>query len=74
MHINFIKQEREEIHMDRLEPLICRRVAYIMADEPDAVYYGTVERDSTGRPYIQDDNEEQVVVYDTGILLRVKEA
>jgi hypothetical protein len=60
--------------MDRLEHFICRRVAYIMADEPDAVYYGTVERDSTGRPYIQDENEEQVVVYDTGILLQVNEA
>ena len=58
--------------MDRLENLICRRVSYIMADEPETVYTGTVERDSTGRPYIQDD-EPGVVVYDTGALKEVNE-
>lgn len=60
--------------MDRLEPLICRRVAYVMTDEPETVYHGTVERDSNGQPYIQDEDEEAVIVYDTGILLQVKEA
>lgn len=59
--------------MNRLEPLICRHVSYVMVDEPETVYYGTVERDSFGRPYIQDENERQVVVYDTGILLTVAE-
>lgn len=59
--------------MDRLTNLMHRRVAYIMTDEPEKTYTGTVERDSSGRPYIQDENEVQVVVYDTGALQTVKE-
>ncbi len=58
---------------DRLEPLICRRVSYVMADEPETVYYGTVERDGFGRPYIQDETDAGVAVYDTGTLLTVTE-
>lgn len=59
--------------MDRLTDLMHRRVAYIMTDEPEKTYTGTVERDSYGRPYIQDETESTVVVYDTGILQTVKE-
>lgn len=59
--------------MDRLEELICRRVEYVMTDEPENVYIGTVERDSNGRPYIQDETDAGAIVYDTGVLLTVKE-
>lgn len=59
--------------MDRLEQLMCRRVAYVMTDEPYTTYKGTVERDSNGRPYIQDENEAGVIIYDTGALKTVKE-
>ena len=59
--------------MDRLTDLMHRRVAYTMTDEPGHTYTGTVERDSYGRPYIQDETESAVVVYDTGILQTVKE-
>lgn len=58
---------------DRLEPLICRRVSYVMADEPETAYTGTVERDSNGRPYIQDETDAGAIVYDTGALLTVTE-
>lgn len=58
---------------DRLEPLICRRVSYVMADEPKTAYTGTVERDSNGRPYIQDETDAGAIVYDTGALLTVTE-
>lgn len=58
---------------DRLEPLLYRRVEYVMTDEPDITYTGTVERDSHGRPYIQDEFESYVVIYDTGVLKSVKE-
>lgn len=64
---------REETQMDRLTGLMHRRVAYTMTDEPGHTYTGTVERDSYGRPYIQDETESVVVVYDTGILQTVKE-
>lgn len=53
--------------MDRLTGLMHRRVAYTMTDEPEHTYTGTVERDSYGRPYIQDETESVVVVYDTGL-------
>ena len=56
---------------DRLEPLICRKVIYTVFDE-DGTFTGTVERDSNGRPYIQDD-DGIAVVYDTGILEDVQE-
>lgn len=59
--------------MDRLEELICRRVEYVMADEPETAYTGTVERDSFGRPYIQDETDAGAIIYDTGVLLTVKE-
>lgn len=55
--------------MDRLTGLMHRRVAYTMTDEPGHTYTGTVERDSYGRPYIQDETESVVV----GILQTVKE-
>ena len=58
---------------DRLEPLICRRVSYVMTDEPETAYTGTVERDSNGRPYIQDETDAGAIVYDTGALLTVTE-
>lgn len=58
---------REETQMDRLTGLMHRRVAYTMTDEPGHTYTGT------GRPYIQDETESVVVVYDTGILQTVKE-
>lgn len=32
--------------MDRLEQLMCRRVAYVMTDEPYTTYKGTVERET----------------------------
>lgn len=51
---------------DRLEPLICRNVIYTVTDS-DETYTGTVERDSNGRPYIQD-SDGIAIVYDTGIL------
>jgi hypothetical protein len=60
-------------NMDRLTTLMHRRVAYTMTDEPKQTYIGTVERDSYGRAYIQDENEVSVIVYDTGILQDVKE-
>lgn len=56
---------------DRLEALICRKVIYTVFGE-DGEYTGIVERDSNGRPYIQDD-DGVTVVYDTGILLTVRE-
>lgn len=56
---------------DRLEPLICRNVIYTVVDEP-GIYIGTVERDSNGRPYIQD-SDGIAIVYDTGILKTVQE-
>lgn len=55
---------------DRLEPLICRNVIYTVYDE-DGTYTGTVERDSSGRPYIN--GTDGAVVYDTGILKDVQE-
>lgn len=61
------------INDDRLEPLIYRRVQYVMTDEPETTYTGTVERDSFGRPYIQDEKDAGVIVYDTGVLLTVTE-
>lgn len=36
-------------------------------------YTGTVERDSFGRPYIQDETDAGAIVYDTGVLLTVTE-
>lgn len=59
--------------MDRLEQLMCRRVAYSMTDEPESTYTGTVERDSNGRPYIQDEDDAGAIVYDTWALKTVKE-
>lgn len=56
---------------DRLEPLICRNVIYTVIDEP-GIYTGTVERDSNGRPYIQD-SDGIAIVYDTSILKDVQE-
>lgn len=56
---------------DRLELLMHRRVIYTVTDQ-DGIYTGTVERDSNGRAYIQDDNGI-CVLYDTGILATVKE-
>lgn len=56
---------------DRLEPLMCRKVAYTVYDE-DGTYTGTVERDSNGRPYIQD-SDGIAIVYDTAILKSVQE-
>ena len=56
---------------DRLEPLICRNVIYTVYDE-DGTYTGTVERDSYGRPYIQD-SDGIAIVYDTGSLKTVQE-
>lgn len=44
-----------------------------MADEPETAYTGTVERDSFGRPYIQDETDAGAIIYDTGVLLTVKE-
>ena len=64
---------REETNMDRLIDLMHRRVAYIMTDEPEKTYTGTVERDSYERPYIQDETDAAVIVYDTGTLQTVKE-
>lgn len=40
---------------DRLELLMHRRVIYTVTDQ-DGIYTGTVERDSNGRAYVQDDN------------------
>ena len=34
---------------------------------------GTVERDSNGRPYIQDEDDAGAIVYDTWALKTVKE-
>ena len=56
---------------DRLELLMHRRVIYTVSDQ-DGIYTGTVERDSNGRAYVQDDNGI-CVLYDTGILATVKE-
>lgn len=56
---------------NRLEELMHRRVIYTVTDQ-DGIYTGTVERDSYGAPYIQDDNGISVI-YDTGILATVKE-
>jgi hypothetical protein len=56
---------------NRLEELMHRRVIYTVTDQ-DGIYSGTVERDSYGAPYIQDDNGI-CVIYDTGILATVKE-
>lgn len=56
---------------DRLELLMHRRVIYTVTDQ-DGIYTGTVERDSNGRAYVQDDNGI-CVLYDTGILATVKE-
>lgn len=56
---------------DRLELLMHRRVIYTVTDQ-DGIYTGTVERDSNGRVYVQDDNGI-CVLYDTGILATVKE-
>lgn len=56
---------------DRLELLICRNVIYTVTDS-DETYTGTVERDSNGRPYIQD-SDGIAIVYDTGILKTVQE-
>lgn len=56
---------------DRLELLMHCRVIYTVTDQ-DGIYTGTVERDSYGAPYIQDDNGI-CVIYDTGILATVKE-
>lgn len=56
---------------NRLEELMHRRVIYTVTDQ-DGIYTGTVERDSYGTPYIQDDNGI-CVLYDTGILATVKE-
>lgn len=56
---------------DRLELLMHRRVIYTVTDQ-DGIYTGTVERDSNGRSYVQDDNGI-CVLYDTGILATVKE-
>lgn len=39
----------------RLEQLMHRRVIYTVTDQ-DGIYTGTVERDSNGRAYVQDDN------------------
>ena len=55
----------------RLEPLMHHRVIYTVTDQ-DGIYTGTVERDSNGRAYVQDDNGI-CVLYDTGILATVKE-
>lgn len=63
----------KEIRMDRLTDLMHRRVAYTMTDEPEKTYTGTVERDSYGRPYIQDEADAAAIVYDTGILQTVEE-
>lgn len=56
---------------NRLELLMYRRVVYTVTDQ-DGIYTGTVERDSYGVPYIQDDNGI-CVLYDTGILATVEE-
>lgn len=56
---------------DRLELLMHHRVIYTVTDQ-DGIYTGTVERDSNGRAYVQDDNGI-CVLYDTGILATVKE-
>lgn len=58
--------------MDRLTGLMHCRVAYTMTDEPEKTYTGVVERDSYGRPYIQDETDAAAVVYDTGALQTVK--
>lgn len=55
---------------DRLDALICCTVVYTVNDE-DGTYTGTVERDSSGRPYIN--GTDGAVVYDTGILKDVQE-
>lgn len=55
---------------DRLEALICRNVIYSVNDE-DGTFTGTVERDSSGRPYIN--GTDGAIVYDTGILKDVQE-
>lgn len=55
----------------RLEQLMHRRVIYTVTDQ-DGIYTGTVERDSNGRAYVQDDNGI-CVLYDTGILATVEE-
>lgn len=47
---------------DRLEPLIYRKVAYTVYDE-DGTYTGTVERDSSGRPYINGTDGAVVYTY-----------
>lgn len=57
--------------MDRLEKFVNRNVMYTVNDE-DGEFFGTVERDSNGRPYIQD-SDGIAVVYDTGILKDVQE-
>ena len=56
---------------DRLEARRLQRVIYTVTDQ-DGIYTGTVERDSNGRAYVQDDNGI-CVLYDTGILATVKE-
>jgi hypothetical protein len=58
---------------DRLEPLICRRVSYVMKDEPYTTYTGTVERDSNGAPVYTGRTDAGAMVYDTGALLTVTE-
>lgn len=56
--------------IDRLEPFICRNVIYSVNDE-DGTYTGTVERDSSGRPYIN--GTDGAIVYDTTVLKDVQE-
>ena len=56
--------------MDRLEKFVNRNVMYTVNDE-DGTYTGTVERDSSGRPFIN--GIDGAVVYDTGILKDVQE-
>lgn len=55
--------------MDRLEEYVHRDVIYTVFDE-DGTFTGTVERDSSGRPYIQD-SDGIAVIYDTWILKSV---
>lgn len=56
--------------MDRLEKFVNRNVMYTVNDE-DGEYFGTVERDSNGRLYIN--GNDGAVVYDTAVLQNVQE-
>lgn len=56
--------------MSRLEVLIRSHVIYTVRDE-DGTYTGTVERDSSGRPYIN--GSDGAIVYDTAVLQTVEE-